>query len=88
MNAYISISSSITELQNDFDEPRGPKGKMPWITLNGEEIADSQLCIELLARKFNKDLKSHLTKEEIAAAHALQIMAEEHLQWSGFITQK
>ena len=42
----------------------GPKGKTPWITLNGEEIADSQLCLELLARKFHKDCTTHLSSED------------------------
>ena len=59
----------------------GPKGKTPWITLNGEEIADSQLCLELLARKFHKDGSSHLSSEDQAIARAFHIMAEEHLYW-------
>jgi len=65
----------------DFDEPMGSKGKMPWITLNGQEYTDSSLCIELLSRKYQKDLSSHLTEEEKAVARAFQIMAEEHLFW-------
>lgn len=59
----------------------GPKGKTPWITLNGEEIADSQLCLELLARKFYKNHSSHLSPGEQAIARSFQIMAEEHLYW-------
>jgi len=67
--------------QTDFTEPFGPKGKMPWMTLNGEHIADSQICLELLARKFNKNFSGHLTPEEQAVSRAMQIMAEEHLLW-------
>jgi len=44
-------------------------------------MADSQLCLEFLARKFNKDFSSHLTPEETAVGRAMQIMAEEHLLW-------
>lgn len=69
-------------MKNDFDEPMGPKGKTPWMTLNGVDTADSQLCIELLASKFKKDHSFHLTDEEKAVARAIQIMAEEHLYWS------
>jgi len=65
----------------DFEEPMGKKGKMPWITLNNEEFTDSSLIIELLSRKFQKDLSSHLSEEEKAVARAFQIMAEEHLYW-------
>ena len=59
----------------------GPKGKMPWITLNGEEYTDSTLIIELLSKKFQKDLTSHLSAEEKAVGRAFQIMTEEHLYW-------
>ncbi len=59
----------------------GPKGKTPWITLNGKDYADSQLCMEMLASKFQKDFSSHLTDEERAIARSFQIMAEEHLFW-------
>jgi len=58
-----------------------PKGKTPWITLNGEDISDSQLIIEALSKKFNKDFSSHLTAQERAVARALQIMMEEHFYW-------
>ena len=67
--------------QSDFDEPFGPKGKTPWVTLNGVDTADSQLCLELLGRHFNKDLGSHLSEEDRAVARALHIMIEEHLYW-------
>lgn len=59
----------------------GPKGKTPWMTLNGEDFSDSQLCLELLASKFGKDFSSHLTEAERAIGRAFQIMAEEHLYW-------
>jgi len=67
--------------ENDFEEPMSPKGKTPWITLNGEDISDSQLIIEALSKKFNKDFSSHLTAQERAVARALQIMMEEHFYW-------
>ncbi|EFX81103.1 hypothetical protein DAPPUDRAFT_303601 [Daphnia pulex] len=57
--------------ENKFEEPMGLKGKTPWITLNGDNIADSQLCMELLARKFHKDCSSHLSPKEQAIARGL-----------------
>ncbi len=42
----------------DYDFGFSPaSGKTPWITVNGQEIADSQMAVEFLAKKFNKDLR-------------------------------
>jgi hypothetical protein len=62
--------------------PKGPKGKVPWITLNGQDLADSQLCIEFLAKKYDKDFtaKSFAPKEQ-GLARAFLKMAEESLFW-------
>ena len=68
-------------IQSDFDETLGSKQKTPWISLNGEEIPDSQICMELLGRKFRKDFSSHLSPEEQATAYAFQMMMEEHFYW-------
>ena len=66
-------------VQCDFEEPFGPKEKTHWITINGQEIVDSQLCFEFLAETFQKDFSSHLSLLEQATARACQIMCEEHL---------
>lgn len=59
----------------------GPKGKTPWMTINNDKVGDSQLCLELLARMFQKDFSTHLTVEEKAIARAFQILVEDHLYW-------
>lgn len=66
----------------DFDEPIGPKGKCPWITVNGEEIADSQLIIEKLGPMYGKDFSANITPEQRAVGLAMRIMVEEHLFWA------
>ncbi|XP_069969457.1 failed axon connections homolog [Penaeus vannamei] len=67
--------------QTDFEEPLGAKGKSPWVTLNGEDLADSQLVIEWLGPKFGKNLSSHLAPQEKAVAHAFRVMLEEYFLW-------
>ena len=67
--------------QNDFENPMGPKGKTPWMTMNGIDTADSQICLELLAKHFSKDLSSHLSEEERATARAFHMLIEDHLYW-------
>lgn len=65
----------------DHEEPFGPKGKTPWITLNGEDVGDSQMIIEKLAAKFGKEFDAHLSQEEKAVAHALRVMVDEYFFW-------
>ncbi|KAK7067236.1 hypothetical protein SK128_002944 [Halocaridina rubra] len=79
LETYLRMADIKYEL--DFTEPMGPKGKSPWITLNGESIADSQLIVEALGKKFNKNFSSHLTSEQLGIAQAMRIMTEEHLFW-------
>lgn len=42
----------------DYEYPKHPSTKKsPWITINGQDVADSQLAMEYLAKKFNKDFR-------------------------------
>ena len=66
---------------NDFESPMSPKGKTPWITINGQDLSDSQLALEYLAKKFEKDFSIHLSEEEKAIARAFRVMLEERVYW-------
>lgn len=61
--------------------PKGPKNKVPWITLDGKDYADSELIINTLQEKFNKPPDMKIPKEIRAAGLAMQIMMEEHMYW-------
>ena len=71
----------LTIFQVETEEPVGPKGKYPWITLNGEDHSDSSFIIDLLAKKFDKNFSSQLTEEQKGVARTLQVMVEEHIYW-------
>ncbi|XP_068223231.1 failed axon connections homolog isoform X3 [Palaemon carinicauda] len=76
---YLRLAQIPYKLEHD--EPMGAKGKTPWITLNGEELHDSQLIIEALSKKFDKDFNSGLSEEEKAIARGFAMMIEEHIAW-------
>ena len=57
------------------------KGKSPWMIYNGEEVADSQFCIDHLNKLHGLDYNSHLSEEQRAAARAFQKLTEENLYW-------
>ncbi|CAG9781993.1 unnamed protein product [Diatraea saccharalis] len=60
---------------------RSKKGQLPFVELNGEEIADSAFIIKELSEKYNKDLDAALTPEQRVVAHAMISMIENHLSW-------
>ncbi len=64
-----------------MEEPISSNGDTIRIMFDGEEIVGSQLCMEFLARKFQKDFSSSMSPVEKATATAFQIMCEEHLYW-------
>lgn len=60
---------------------RSKKGQLPFIELNGEEIADSAIIIKELSSRFDKDLDASLTSDQRILAHATISMIENHLTW-------
>lgn len=63
-----------------------PKGKVPWITLNGLTIGDSQFIIEYLSKTFDKDLSKNLSEKERAIERAFLKLTEESLSWFVIMT--
>ena len=64
------------EYVNDFEQPMSDKQKCPWITVNGQDVSDSQLSVEFLTDKLEKDMDSHLTEEEAATARAVRLLSQ------------
>lgn len=60
---------------------RSKKGQLPFVELNGEEIADSTIILRDLSQKFGKDLDAGLTAEQRSVSHAMISMIENHLVW-------
>ncbi|XP_078325127.1 failed axon connections homolog [Crassostrea virginica] len=82
LETYLRMAK--VPFMNEFDSStnRSSKGKMTWIEYNGEEIADSEFCMQYVNRKFNVDLDKDFSEEDQAAARAIQRMVDEHLYWT------
>ncbi|XP_078675406.1 failed axon connections-like [Branchiostoma floridae x Branchiostoma belcheri] len=61
---------------------RSKYGQLPFVELNGTEIADSNIIIQRLARHFNADIDADLSPEQQATALAVTRMVEEHTKWT------
>uniref|UniRef100_A0A0N5CEP2 Failed axon connections n=1 Tax=Strongyloides papillosus TaxID=174720 RepID=A0A0N5CEP2_STREA len=66
---YHNISNNLTIFSH--------KGQIPFIELNGRQIADSNSIIEFLKEKYNIDIDSSLSEEQQATGRAIRLLAEE-----------
>ena len=48
----------------EFEYTQSEKGKTPWITINGENVADTQFAIEYLKKELGVDMNSKLSEKE------------------------
>ncbi len=59
---------------------KAPKGKVPFMVVNGETVADSHFMLRhLIKTGVSPDLDSFLTREQLADTHAYQKSIEEML---------
>lgn len=61
---------------------KAPKGKLPYMSDDGEIVADSSFIYRHLETKHGIDLDKGLTAEQRATGWALAKMCEEHLYWT------
>lgn len=86
---WLEIAGLPFEQRIENNPARGPKGKNPWIELDGARIGDSELIIESLARRSGFDIDAGLSPEQRALSHAVRRMLEEHFhqvfEWELFV---
>ena len=70
---------------------QAPRGKVPWVELDGEVIPDSERIIENLTARFDVDLDAWLDAQQRAQGHAIRRMIEEHtyftLVWDRWVDE-
>ncbi|BFM15440.1 glutathione S-transferase C-terminal domain-containing protein [Maricurvus nonylphenolicus] len=83
----LKVEMALKHLNLDFDlvelsDPRqSPKGKLPFIEIDGQRIADSEIIFEYLDQKTSGGLFGDLSEEEKARGTAFTRLAEDHLYW-------
>lgn len=66
---------------------KAPRGKLPYIEVDGHKLADSRLIVNYLKTAYGVTLDDHLTFEEQSIAKAYQRLLEEHLYWIGMVSR-
>ncbi|KAJ3100617.1 hypothetical protein HDU97_002105 [Phlyctochytrium planicorne] len=75
LETYLRASGIpyVVETRTGFSK----KGKKPYITFNGEEIADTRFCIDWLKKEFGVDLDGQVSHQEHSAIEAYRTMLED-----------
>ncbi|MEZ5825026.1 MAG: glutathione S-transferase family protein [Geminicoccaceae bacterium] len=77
------------EYRNEWitDPRKGPKGKAPWIELDGEIIGDSDLIIDRLVERYSIDVDGGLSPAERARGRAIAALLEDRLLYSALYSR-
>lgn len=83
----LKVEMALVHLGLDFEiveqsDPRqSPKGKLPYIVVDGESIADSELIFDELDRRTGGGLYGNLSSQELGNGFAWVRLLDDHLYW-------
>ncbi|MCB1691647.1 MAG: glutathione S-transferase N-terminal domain-containing protein [Pseudomonadales bacterium] len=69
------------QIEEQADPRKAPKGKLPYVVIEGQKLADSELILQRLDEMTQGKLFGDLTPEERATGAAFTRLAEDHLYW-------
>ncbi|MCF6807451.1 glutathione S-transferase family protein [Thiotrichales bacterium 19S9-12] len=82
LESYLRAMGIAYEVHETFDPRKSPTGKVPYVSINGEVIADSGLIIEKLESEIDQPMDKDLSNAEKAVSLAFIRLMEEHLYWA------
>ena len=68
-------------LSEEGDPRKAPKGKLPYLIVDGERLADSELIVEYLEMTTQGQVYAGLSERDKSYGLALSRLAEDHLYW-------
>ncbi|ARG96975.1 glutathione S-transferase family protein [Legionella micdadei] len=81
VETYLRMAEIPFEIRFVRDPRKAPKGKLPFIKIDGKTLADSEMIIDYLKRKFGDFLDRNLNKEQKALTVILDNTFAERLYW-------
>jgi len=81
VETYLRMAGLEFKTVSTMDSRKAPKGKLPFITDEGQKIADSTFIIEYLKEQYGDPLDIGLNDKDKAISLAFQRMIEENLYW-------
>ena len=82
MDVFLRMMNLPFEVHNDAANLRkAPKGKLPFVEYEGENIADSSFIIRHIEAATGRSLNAHLSVEQRATAEMVIKAIDEHFYW-------
>ncbi len=81
VETYLRMVELPYEIKSVMDTSRAPKGKLPFIKIDGKAIPDSELIIDYLKAKYGDSLDKNLNKEQRALSVFLNNSLSNQLYW-------
>jgi glutathione S-transferase len=81
LESYLRMIGQPYEVK-PADLRKAPKGKVPYIDVEGKLMGDSGFIIEYLKQKYGDTLDGNLTPEQKALGHTVRRMLEESTYWN------
>ncbi|MEL6965060.1 MAG: glutathione S-transferase family protein [Pseudomonadota bacterium] len=78
---HLAMAHRPCQIEIAHDLSAAPKGKLPYISDDGDIIADSELIRKHLEKKYNVDFDPGLSPGDKADAIAYTRLVEDHLYW-------
>jgi glutathione S-transferase len=82
LDAWLRMTGIAHESLTAATPFSAPKGKAPWIEMDGEKLGDSTFIIARLAERFGVDPDAGLTPAQRGTAVAIQRLIDENLYWT------
>lgn len=82
VESYLRLAGLDYRIETLTNPAKAPKGKAPYITDQGRDVADSHFILAYLKERYGDPLGEGLDLDERARHHALARMMEEHLYFA------
>jgi len=81
IETFLRLNGLEYRVKTLFKPSKAPKGKLPFVTLNGETIADSAIILRTLNERLGLALDDHLDAAGRGRAIAITRLCDEHMYW-------
>ncbi len=81
LETYFRMANIPYVVNETVNPSKAPKGKMPFIEVDGQILSDSSVIVEHFQNYPDYDLDKHLSEQQRTLGLLIQRLCEDHLYW-------